>query len=263
MTEKKMTTAEKQNTELQVYKKGHLPMYAAQNLADAEKLGAIAAYGMGGDKADMTFVILYGQEMGIPPMTAAHNIYLIPSQGKKTPFISSRLMAAMVRESGKCAEMLLEIQGEGADKICVAKGKRSDSPAIHTIEVKLKDAKKDNHNWKQHPDAMLRARAIGILCRTVWPEVILGMNISGEQHFMGEDAEPTEVENTYEVPVANDSEPPKVEEAPWKDKEPEEKPKKKARAKKKEEQPEKQAKEAPPEPSDEEDEEDGDEESGL
>lgn len=181
-----ITAEERKKMQLKVFERGALPMFVPQNLQEIDMIAEVGSRAFGQEKRDMIAVLLYGQEMGIPPMQAMQCIYMIPSKsGKRNPYISARLLAAMVWESGKCADMVLTIEGTGEDKVCIAKGKRKDAPSVHTVEVKWAEASRQSNSpvWKQQPDAMLRARATAILCRTVWPEVILGLNVEGEQHF--------------------------------------------------------------------------------
>ncbi len=204
---------------------GRPPALYAGNLGQAREIAKVATHLFGGDEVQNMAILLRGQEMGIPGMTAIENIHIIEAGGKRRPFLSARLMAGLVRQSGKCASMSFRFEGEGSSRICIARGKRSDVNDSHEATATMK-MKKNSPVWTNDPDKMLMARASSDLCRALWPEVILGMAVEGDTYHTQDESDAVVVE----VPVEEESK--AIAEEPAEEVKPVQKPAKKRKAKK-------------------------------
>lgn len=118
-------------------------------------------------------IMLMARELGIPNMVALREMYMA-APGK--PACSARLMAALVYRdhTGKALHVV-----ESTDERCTVRYKRADSDEHGTLTWTIQMAetagllRKDN--WKTHPAAMLRSRAISAVCQAIFPDSVLGM----------------------------------------------------------------------------------------
>ena len=128
------------------------------------------------DPAKAIVKVLYGQEVGIGPVTAMMGIHII--EGK--PTMSGNLMASRVKASGKYDYRVKENSAER----CVleffeytAKGKES----IGLTEWTMEDAKRAKLNerdvWKKYPKAMLFNRALSEGVKAHCPDVFSGASV--------------------------------------------------------------------------------------
>lgn len=125
-----------------------------------------------GKPAAVTAAILYGREIGLPPMTALTQTHVI--EGK--PAASAEAMRALVIAAG---HELVIVETTGA--ICTMRARRRGSSSwtelAWTLDMAraagLLSAKKEN--WQKYPRAMLQARCSAELIRLVFPDVVLGM----------------------------------------------------------------------------------------
>lgn len=128
----------------------------------------------------VTAAILYGRELGLPPMTALTNTHVI--EGK--PSMSAEAMRAMVVSQG---HELVFVRASGAE--CVMRGRRRDSEhwteLAWTIDMARAAGLLGKTNWKSYPRAMLIARCTADLCRMIFPDVILGFRSVEEMTDLG------------------------------------------------------------------------------
>lgn len=125
-----------------------------------------------GKPAAVTAAILYGREIGLPPMTALTQTHVI--EGK--PAASAEAMRALVLAAG---HELVIVETTGS--ICTMRARRRGSSTWTDLSWTLDMAraaglyggKKDN--WQKYPRAMLQARCSAELIRLVFPDVVLGM----------------------------------------------------------------------------------------
>jgi hypothetical protein len=125
-----------------------------------------------GKPAAVTAAILYGREIGLPPMTALTQTHVI--EGK--PAASAEAMRALVLAAG---HELVIVETTGS--ICTMRARRRGSSTwtdlSWTLDMAraagLLSAKKEN--WQKYPRAMLQARCSAELIRLVFPDVVLGM----------------------------------------------------------------------------------------
>ncbi len=122
-------------------------------------------------------IMLKGRELGIPPMQALSHIHII--NGK--PSMSSELMLSQilrlhpktrisypVRTGEKCE---IKVQREGCDP--------------STFSFDMKDAQAagvlGNPVWKKYPRAMLHARCVSEMARSLFPDAIAGVSYTHEE----------------------------------------------------------------------------------
>jgi len=121
-------------------------------------------------------VILKGDELGIPPMTAIQELHVI--DGKVG--MSAELMRALILR--KIPGSQIEVV-ESTDKVCTLKGSR---PGHKPMEVSftMEDAtmqKLDGKdNWRKEPSDMLYARATSRLKRRYFPDACVGVYTTEE-----------------------------------------------------------------------------------
>lgn len=123
-----------------------------------------------GKPDNATAAILFGAEIGLSPLQALQNIFIV--NGK--PAVYARTMAAQVISAG---HKLIEIEA-GPGQVTWA-GERADSgerfESTWTIERATKAGFTSNAKYKSQPTEMLRAKAIAEVCRSMAPEVLVGM----------------------------------------------------------------------------------------
>ncbi len=115
--------------------------------------------------------ILYGRELGMPPMTALSSVHVINGR----PGISAESMRALILGAGH------EIQVVSSDSDrCVIKGRRAGEDEWQQTSYTMTEAQRagdtaKNPNYKTRPAEMLVARATTRLARIVFPDVIRGI----------------------------------------------------------------------------------------
>jgi len=122
-------------------------------------------------------IALKGRELGIPPMQSFAHIYII--QGK--PTISSELMLSLIFKN--CPGAIMNYVQSTNDS-CVIEAKRPNGSAAR-FSFTMDDARRADllgkGNWKNYPGAMLRARAIAIMARALFPDAIMGCSYTPEE----------------------------------------------------------------------------------
>lgn len=132
--------------------------------------------GLRGSSAAVTAAILYGREIGLPPMTALTQVHVVEGR----PALSAEGMRALILASGHD----LEIRAATGAVATVA-GRRRGSGRWAEVTWNLDMAKaagliKPNGNWARYPRAMLVARATVELARQLFPDVIHGFRAAEE-----------------------------------------------------------------------------------
>ena len=126
--------------------------------------------GLRGSIPATTAAILYGREVGLPPMTALNQTHVI--EGK--PSMAAEAMRAMVLAAGHEIEVL-----ESTGGVCRMRARRRGSErwtpeVVWTIDMARAANLTNKPNWKNHPRRMLQARASSELCELHFPDVVLG-----------------------------------------------------------------------------------------
>lgn len=125
--------------------------------------------------------ILYGREVGLPPMTALTQTHVI--EGK--PAMSAEAMRALVLAQGHDLEVV-----ESNRARCELRGRRRGSERWTPVAVSIDEFAhlRSKDNWRNYPRQMLQARATAELCRLVFPDVIHGFRAVEEFDDLDESA---------------------------------------------------------------------------
>jgi hypothetical protein len=122
-----------------------------------------------------TAAILYGAELGFSAVQSLQNIFIV--RGK--PAIYSRAMVAQVIAAGHRVEEV-----EASPESVTWRGRRADTGAEFTSTWTIERAKMagflSNKLYTSIPTEMLRAKCQAEVCRTMAPDVLLGMAHSVE-----------------------------------------------------------------------------------
>lgn len=126
------------------------------------------------DASQAVVKILYGQEIGIGPVSAMMSIHVI--EGKPAP--SGNLIAARIRGSGKYDYRVREHTAETCRIEFFALARNGDRETLGVVEFSMEDARRAellrNPSWRKYPRAMLFNRAISEGARVHCPEIFGG-----------------------------------------------------------------------------------------
>ena len=121
-------------------------------------------------------IVCKARAIGMHPLEAL-NGGLICVKGKIE--MSAQMMNALIRLKGHSIT-----QVEYSDKKCVLKGTRKDNGDSFLAYFSMDDATRaglsQNENWRKYPRSMLFARALSILARTLFPDIIRDCYVTGE-----------------------------------------------------------------------------------
>lgn len=127
-----------------------------------------------GKPAAVAAAILYGREVGLPPMTTLKNTYVVHG----TPDLSAEAQRALVFAAGH------EIEFEETTAArCKMRGRRRGSEAWVPVSYTIDEAKTSgdfakNSNYRTRAQEMLVARCTSRLCSRVFPDVVGGFSAS-------------------------------------------------------------------------------------
>lgn len=141
-----------------------------------------------GKPMDAMIAMLYGQEMGLPPMSALQRVVVI--NGK--PTLDAQGMNALIRAAGHSIQPTVH-----TTENCTLVGKRMDNGDTATVEYTIADAQAAgllrNDTWKKYPKSMLFARALSQLARELFSDVLMGVSyVPEEMGSVVEDREPVD-----------------------------------------------------------------------
>ena len=126
---------------------------------------------------DALIVMMRGMELGIPPMEAVSQLYVV--KGKVTT--SVQLMIALVNRANLLSSLEIpDIEQVSREEKAMVKAIRRDRPDnVYTATFTRQDAEKaglwGENTWKLYPSQMLINRALAVLLRKAAPEAIAGM----------------------------------------------------------------------------------------
>lgn len=130
--------------------------------------------------------MLYGREVGLPPMTALTSIHVVDGR----PGMSAEGMRSLVFAAGH--ELVFD---EATGSLCRMRARRRGSNEWTSLAWSLDMGRAagllGRDNWKKYPRAMLIARCTTDLCRMVFPDVIHGFRSIEEIGDMGDLIDPT------------------------------------------------------------------------
>jgi len=125
-----------------------------------------------GKPAAVAGAILFGRELGLPPMTTLKNTYVVHG----TPDLSAEAQRALVLAAGH------EIEFEEVTATrCKMRGRRAGSEVWTQAQYTMDEAKQSgdftkNGNYKTRPQEMLIARCTSRLCSMIFPDVTGGFS---------------------------------------------------------------------------------------
>jgi hypothetical protein len=133
-------------------------------------------------------IAMKGRELGIPLMQSLSHIHVV--NGK--PSCSSELMLALIFKN--CPTAIIDYVSSN-EKVCEIQARRSKEYPPQTFKFSLDDAVRvggllTKQTWKSYPQAMLRARAISMMSRALFPDAISGMSYTPEE--LGAEVVPAE-----------------------------------------------------------------------
>lgn len=139
-----------------------------------------------GKPDQITATMMYGREIGLPPMTTLQNTHVI--HGRVGMYAEQ--LRAMILAAGH----EYEIEESTSDR-CVISGRRKGSERWQQHEYTMDRAKlsglyAQNEQYRKRPTEMLLARASGIMAHAQFPDVIRGMGAIEELEGVEGDGEP-------------------------------------------------------------------------
>jgi hypothetical protein len=163
-------------------------------------------------------VMVYGHELGLRPMTALREIFIIEG----TPSCSARLMRSLIYRAGH----RLEFREQSRTQVVVY-GERCDGQGTATVTWDIEDARAaglvGKDVWKRYPRQMLTARATSELARLIFADVTIGytpeelsrVDLSGEHDYVDvEEVDTPPVDADGVIDADEFDEEPPVEDAP-------------------------------------------------
>jgi hypothetical protein len=138
--------------------------------------------------------VLYGQELGFSPLRALNSIVVI--QGKAT-LEAQALKALAIAHGGTICTV------EWTDQICTLECTRGEwkERATYTLDDAAKAGLVNKDNWRRMPKAMLYARAVSILVRNMFADILGGL-YSRQEVEDGAVVEVVEVKEPKKTPRA-------------------------------------------------------------
>ena len=147
--------------------------------------------------ADVLFVILVGESLGLNAATALMNIYNVNGM----PTMKADLKLALAKRHPEYAGCEIDANTER----CIVKMKRRNENGTEesiTSTFTIDDAKRaglfpKKDNWRMYPQRMLKARAISYAVNDLFPDIVFGMLSSEEAQDIDRHTEKTMAE--YEI----------------------------------------------------------------
>ena len=141
--------------------------------------------------ADVMFVILAGESLGLNAATALMNIYNVNGM----PSMKADLKLALAKRHPEYAGCEIDANTER----CIVKMKRRNENGTEeaiTSTFTIDDAKRaglfpKKDNWRMYPQRMLKARAISYAVNDLFPDIVFGMLSSEEAQDIDRHTEKT------------------------------------------------------------------------
>jgi hypothetical protein len=139
-----------------------------------------------GNPHEITAAVLFGRDLGLPPMVALQVIHVI--EGK--PGLSANAMRGIAMSAG----VQFQIKESTETRVIMqarAPGQDAFTSVTWTIDRAKKLGLTGRPNWVKQPQTMLIARATSELCRLVAANVLIGLPYSIEElEDVGQDTPP-------------------------------------------------------------------------
>lgn len=149
-----------------------IPQTQTEAIELAKVLASGGLVGRGMKPETIFTVILLGAELGITPLAALRNINVI--DGK--PALSADCMAALCMRSAQCKYfVLVSSDDKRAIYETLRLGYQKPVRLEFTFEQATRAGVTGKDNWRKYPAAMLRARCITAIARTVYPDIVSGL----------------------------------------------------------------------------------------
>ena len=148
-----------------------MTIYTPRNLSEAKEIASLISPK---PQDCLRLHAAFGSRFGGDMAVTQANCYML--SGK--PSLNADAMAGVVRRSGLCRFMLIS---SWDNEHCTYQCARHDEPEsiVHTFTYTIAMAKAQgltrNRNWSQMPMQMLRARALTMALRAVYPDAVSGM----------------------------------------------------------------------------------------
>lgn len=174
-----------------------IPIYQDPfDLAEKISRSALIPQAYRGKPADAAICMMYGAEVGLPPMTALQRIVVINGR----PTLDAQGMTALIRGAGH------SLVGTTSDTEATVTGVRLNGDTM-TVTFTIADAKRanlvKNGPWTQYPSAMLWARAVSKLARELFSDVLMGMAYVPEELDFSQPDSPTPLRGEGEPHMAD------------------------------------------------------------
>jgi hypothetical protein len=123
-------------------------------------------------------IVQKAKSMGINPLDALNGgVYYV--QGKVE--MSSQMMNRLIRSKGHS----IQKDEKSTKTCCILHGRRADNGDKWSVSFSVEDAKKagifkSNGPWEKYTEAMCFARALSMLARQLFPDVIVDCYVQGE-----------------------------------------------------------------------------------
>jgi hypothetical protein len=182
--------------------------------------------GYRGKPADIVAAIQYGMEVGLPPMSALHSIYVTNGrpamwgEGLMGVIMSSPLYKDheeyYLLAGGKKVDVLTATDLKNDDTTAVTTFWRRDNPRPRTASFSIAQAKKANllgkeGPWQTYPDRMLKMRARGFAARDAFPDLLRGIKTVEEVRDIPADEDDPNIIDTAPIEPRRASDAPKAE----------------------------------------------------
>ncbi len=132
--------------------------------------------GLRGKPDETTAAILFGREIGLPPMVALQSIHVIEGR----PSMSALAMRGKAQAAG-VRFRFLEKNSTRVKYAALPPGESEWTEVLWTIDRAKQLGLTGKQNWVKQPEAMLVARATSELCRLVAANLFLGYAYSTEE----------------------------------------------------------------------------------
>jgi hypothetical protein len=149
----------------------NLIKYNKDQISNLKELAIMAARSgsyAGMNEATLFNLMLSAADFGVSPMKAINGAFNI-IKGKIT--MSAHLLSDRIRSAGHSIKVV-----EHTREKCVIIGVRKDNHDSYRCEYDMEDAKlaglTSNDNWRKNPKAMLFARALSMLARVLFSDVV-------------------------------------------------------------------------------------------
>jgi hypothetical protein len=148
---------------------------------------------------DTLVVLLTGRELGFGAMQSLRGINVIQGKG----VLGADTMGALVMSRRDvCGHLsLVETTADHATYATQRTGAPKPVTMTYTIAQAKQAGLATKDNWKNHPDAMLRARCLSAICRAVYPDLVAGLYIEDEGDEIAGRGRPTSMPMRSAAPI--------------------------------------------------------------